>query len=448
MFSAIVLSLISFGLQSPIQANANSEGALVSISGTCWDASSGEHLNAKTTVLYKSLKSTLSNSGQDETFNAQIPDSARFFVFEMKGYKTVTAPLNFIGKMDEGSRFSISIPMVRLDSQQVRRAVPFMVRKKHAGSPMTNSKSKVVFFEIKEATEMKTLTAKVCLTYAKSGRTQCVNTDSTKLPVAVLLEKEDDISISVSATGHQTYSGKLIISGAAEDEVFYQIRLLKELNPLAMFFDVPENLDFSCGFTQNGQYRTSFDFPAGQHLSNLFIPWFVQTNDEANASFEFSASTKDGSQDMKTRMNYKPGINFLAVRLKPVEKKLTEDVQNVEVGTGPWVSTGKTLYFDQSDYNLRRETKATLDSISILMADQKNLTAIITGHTDNVGKHGLNVILSEYRARVVVNYLQQKGVRSDRIVITWKGPDAPVAPNDTDYNKIKNRRVEIELSVK
>lgn len=448
MFSAILIPLMLLGLKAPLQVNANSEGALVSVSGTCWDASSGQHLNAKATVLYKSAKSTLSNSGQDETFNAQIPDSARFFVFEMKGYKTVTAPLNFIGKMDEGSRFSISIPMIQLDSQQVRMVIPSILRNKVAGSTKSDKRTDKVFFEIKEAAEMKTLTGKVCLTYVKSGRTQCINTDSTKLPGALLLAKEDDISIAVSATGHQTYSGKLVISGAAGNEVFYQIRLLKELNPLVMFFDVPENLDFSCGFNQSGKYRTSFDFAAGQHLTNLFIPWFVKTSDEANASFEFSASTKDGSQEMKTRMNYKPGINFLAVRLKPVEKKMPEDVENVEAGIGPKVSIGKTLYFDQSDYNLRSETKIILDSISLLMAGQKNLTATITGHTDDVGKRGLNIILSEYRARVVVGYLQQKGISPDRIAIRWKGPDAPVAPNDTDDNKIRNRRVEIQLIMK
>lgn len=110
--------------------------------------------------------------------------------------------------------------------------------------------------------------------------------------------------------------------------------------------------------------------------------------------------------------------------------------------------TPRTLYFDQSSYNLRKESKPVLDSVCIVLARHHNLIADVKGHTDNVGRKNLNLILSEYRARVVQTYMNKHGVRPGQTQISWKGSDAPVSANDTEENKSKNRRVEILLTQK
>jgi outer membrane protein OmpA-like peptidoglycan-associated protein len=94
---------------------------------------------------------------------------------------------------------------------------------------------------------------------------------------------------------------------------------------------------------------------------------------------------------------------------------------------------------------LRNETKTVLDSISRFLPGHPGLIANVTGYTDNVGKKDLNLRLSEYRARVVVNYLKQKGIPENQILFTWKGSESPAASNDTEENKVKNRRVEIRF---
>ncbi|GAA4412689.1 hypothetical protein GCM10023187_40180 [Nibrella viscosa] len=88
----------------------------------------------------------------------------------------------------------------------------------------------------------------------------------------------------------------------------------------------------------------------------------------------------------------------------------------------------------------------TLDSISAFLVSQPDKVIRVTGYTDTIGKRDQNLALSEFRARTVVNYLQQKGVKPGQINITRKGPDSPVSPNGSEEDKVKNRRVVIEIN--
>ena len=70
----------------------------------------------------------------------------------------------------------------------------------------------------------------------------------------------------------------------------------------------------------------------------------------------------------------------------------------------------------------------------------------VVGHTDNVGSRESNVTLSQKRANAVVQYLTATyGFDKDRFVVEGKGPDQPVASNDTEEGKAKNRRTEFQL---
>lgn len=129
------------------------------------------------------------------------------------------------------------------------------------------------------------------------------------------------------------------------------------------------------------------------------------------------------------------GFNFLSLKYETVETR--GDIA---------ILKPKTLYFDQSSYALRKDSKVLLDSVCAVLVRRHNLTARVTGHTDNVGRANLNLILSEYRARVVLTYMNNHGVRPGQIHISWKGSNAPVAMNNTEENKSRNRRVEIHLA--
>ena len=66
----------------------------------------------------------------------------------------------------------------------------------------------------------------------------------------------------------------------------------------------------------------------------------------------------------------------------------------------------------------------------------------LEGHTDNVGSVTENQLLSEKRVATIKAYLVKRGVMETRLETQGFGGSRPVAPNDTEEDKRKNRRVE------
>jgi outer membrane protein OmpA-like peptidoglycan-associated protein len=75
-----------------------------------------------------------------------------------------------------------------------------------------------------------------------------------------------------------------------------------------------------------------------------------------------------------------------------------------------------------------------------------SLRILVEGHTDSTGSLELNRTLSYERALAVRDYLKGQGVTDADIEVTGRGPDVPVASNDTREGRARNRRVEIILS--
>ncbi|GAB2589826.1 OmpA family protein [Spirosoma areae] len=100
------------------------------------------------------------------------------------------------------------------------------------------------------------------------------------------------------------------------------------------------------------------------------------------------------------------------------------------------------VYFDQSSYVLRPESYPQLDKLVKTLATVPKLVIEIAGHTDNVGNRQLNQALSENRARIITNYLVRNGIPEKRLRHNGYGSKRPAAPNDSEENKRKNRRVE------
>jgi outer membrane protein OmpA-like peptidoglycan-associated protein len=79
-----------------------------------------------------------------------------------------------------------------------------------------------------------------------------------------------------------------------------------------------------------------------------------------------------------------------------------------------------------------------------LLKSNASLKLYVVGHTDNVGNLESNMILSTERAIAVAKTLfQNYGIAKDRLEAYGVGSLAPVASNDTEEGKAKNRRVEL-----
>lgn len=102
------------------------------------------------------------------------------------------------------------------------------------------------------------------------------------------------------------------------------------------------------------------------------------------------------------------------------------------------------IYFDTDKAELKAESDGALNEIAKLLAAQPKLQVLIVGHTDNVGALDYNRTLSERRAQSVVDALVKRHkISRDRLTGVGVGMAAPIASNDGEAGRAKNRRVEL-----
>jgi len=94
---------------------------------------------------------------------------------------------------------------------------------------------------------------------------------------------------------------------------------------------------------------------------------------------------------------------------------------------------------------LTPEQKELLDALAELLHDRPDTRIVLRGHTDAVGDSAYNMQLSIERAQSVADYLSGEGIPSSRMTVRGYGETQPIASNDTDAGKAKNRRVEFVL---
>lgn len=132
-------------------------------------------------------------------------------------------------------------------------------------------------------------------------------------------------------------------------------------------------------------------------------------------------------------------VKIESVAATPVKAVATEAFGELKKGKS---ITLNKIFFDQSSPVLRVESYTELDNLAKVLRDNPTLRIEIRGHTDNTGNFDANVKLSRDRCESVVNYLTEKGINRSRMQYIGKGPVDPLAPNTTEENKKKNRRVE------
>ncbi len=105
----------------------------------------------------------------------------------------------------------------------------------------------------------------------------------------------------------------------------------------------------------------------------------------------------------------------------------------------------KILHFPFSSYDVMvdDDTEEYLDLLKKWMKETSG-TIEVTGHTDNVGAAEINYNVGLKRAEYVKAYLVQEGIPGNRIVIRSEGKLKPVASNETEEGRAKNRRAEIK----
>ncbi len=110
----------------------------------------------------------------------------------------------------------------------------------------------------------------------------------------------------------------------------------------------------------------------------------------------------------------------------------------------------KTFVLDNVEFDfgmatLRPSSFATLDDLVDYLNRKPNERIEIGGYTDNIGSDEKNLVLSLERAKSIVAYLIAKGIDNNRLVARGYGANDPIADNDTDEGRQKNRRTEVKI---
>ncbi len=98
------------------------------------------------------------------------------------------------------------------------------------------------------------------------------------------------------------------------------------------------------------------------------------------------------------------------------------------------------IYFDTDSDQLKSKSIKVIEGFYDFLKDNPNIKVEIQGHTDNVGSDAYNLKLSDGRAKSVYNELINKGIPASQITYKGYGESNPVAENNSDANRAKNRR--------
>lgn len=102
-----------------------------------------------------------------------------------------------------------------------------------------------------------------------------------------------------------------------------------------------------------------------------------------------------------------------------------------------------TFGFNRTD--LQPQFYPVLDRLAGTLNEYNQTVIEVAGHTDSIGTDSVNYTVSRRRADTVANYLSGKGVSRQRMEIVAAGESRPIASNDTEEGRARNRRVEITL---
>jgi outer membrane protein OmpA-like peptidoglycan-associated protein len=111
---------------------------------------------------------------------------------------------------------------------------------------------------------------------------------------------------------------------------------------------------------------------------------------------------------------------------------------------GVVVTLGDVL-FERGQTELQPDARENLADVVELLQTEPDKRIRIEGHTDSTGPASINLRISQQRADAVGNELISMGIDADRVQAIGMGEDFPIATNETDQGRRRNRRVDVIL---
>ena len=152
-------------------------------------------------------------------------------------------------------------------------------------------------------------------------------------------------------------------------------------------------------------------------------------------------------QTSQLNAEQKKQLADLTAKLQDARDTIAKIAAVKDTDQGMVITLQGEVLFKTGKWDLKPAAMAKLDQIADALRG-KEQPMVVNGYTDNVGTYDNNITLSQKRAQAVRDYLVSKGIPQDLISSTGKGPDNPVADNNSTDGRAQNRRVEIVVQPK
>jgi outer membrane protein OmpA-like peptidoglycan-associated protein len=271
----------------------------------------------------------------------------------------------------------------------------------------------------------------IFLSRVKNGEFQ--KPENLGLPINDHLEQ---VALFITAKKDYAYYTELSTSQAQNDRsLLYRFKFPQEIY-------LGENLMVTQGKVLNA--KTGMPVDATLSLVSL-------AND--STLYQFQSDGKTGDFMMLYPENVVSGLyvekkGFLP-KIYNVERDKIQNVKDLKVELTP-VGSGEefvfeNVFFEFDKYDLKPESKTSLNRLLKFLTENPNVNILISGHTDNVGSASYNQGLSLQRAKSVQTFLVDAGLHPGRVMVEGKGDKEPMVPNSSPQNQALNRRITIRV---
>ncbi len=157
----------------------------------------------------------------------------------------------------------------------------------------------------------------------------------------------------------------------------------------------------------------------------------------AQAAADRAAAEREA---MKAAAEREAAEKAAAERRALAERTKAEAVKQIQ-------AINATVYFETAGTKAKFDavTDGAIHAICEALKADENLTVTVYGHTDNTGSHAVNMKYGQKRADALKEYMVKLGAPAKSINTVSKGPDEPIADNETAEGRAKNRRATVEL---
>ncbi len=236
-------------------------------------------------------------------------------------------------------------------------------------------------------------------------------------------------------TAQPQTDGKVVVSGVVPDEATRQSILANVRGVYGA-----ENM-----VDQLGVAHSSMPPNWSTHIGRIITPLLKQVR---KGQLRITGNVVELTGEVSNENDKQLIAAQLAGGLNPtytIRNRLSVVSNNTEQSEIDAALANKIIEFGNGSAELTHNGRAVLEGLYPILQKFAQRSFLVTGHTDAVGSRTSNIALSRARAESVKRFFVEKGLDATRFVTQGMGPDKPLAPNDTETNRARNRRIEFTV---